>query len=79
MQQLNSSNYTAVYVTLRSQDELIKMDATNGTKLMEYLVAENKSTHVGLTDVDGGKVVVRVTDIVKVEPSKSLKELSNYV
>lgn len=79
MQQLNSKNYESVSVVLRGQDSAIMMKPNNGVELMDYLVGDTTSSHVGITDHEGNRIVVRTTDILRVEPVVKLPDIKDYI
>ena len=64
MQLLGSNNGNTVKVTLR--DEVIEMPEESGLRLMNYLVSDNTSSHVMITDVNGDQTVINKNDIRKV-------------
>lgn len=66
-------------VTVRDYDLPIKLDVNTGMKLMDYLTTKQAGTHVQLTTEDGTPVVVKTTDIYKVEPVHKPKDVSQYV
>lgn len=78
MQALNSKNYGYVVVTLRDST-VITMNASSGLRLMQYLTTDKDSSHVQITDDKGAPTVVKITDILRVEPVEKMKELTDYV
>lgn len=49
--------------------EQIVLVAESGSRLQAYLVRENTATHLQITDINGRTVVIKRTDIRKLEPS----------
>lgn len=79
MRQLVSKNYQGITVTLRNEDRPIQMAVAQGLKLMQYLTGGDATNHIQITDVDGNVIVVRTTDILKVEPVLKMKGVKGYV
>lgn len=76
MEQLDSSNYEKIKVTVR--DEVIIMPVATGLKLMDYLTRDNTGSHVMITDLDGNQTVVNKHDIRKVSPTYKPKDLKEF-
>lgn len=78
MQQLSSNNYETVDILLRGEDKIFEMPVDTGLRLMNYLTTDAPRSHVMLTDIRGRVVVVRVNDIMKIEPIIKHKRLEDY-
>lgn len=79
MQQLSSKNFEAVLVTIRDYDQPVKLDVQRGVKLMDYLTTGQAGSHIKITLEDGTPIVVKTSDIYKVEPVQKLKGVKDYV
>ncbi len=75
---LAAKNYSCVLVSLRDEDLPIKMTVLSGLKLMDYLTSGKAASHVQITS-DGEVMVVKITDIRRVEPVQKLADVSEYV
>lgn len=79
MHQLNSKNYESVLLKVRDYDDAIKLDPSRGAKLMDYLVSGQAATHVKITLEDGTPIIVKTTDIIRVEPVAKMGDIAKYV
>lgn len=68
MQQLSSKNYSRVLVTLRNESDKIIMPRLSGDKLMQFITSDQVTKHATITDIDGLRRTVHVSEIVSIEP-----------
>jgi hypothetical protein len=80
MQQLASKNYSRVEVYIRDEPKPFTMNVLQGQKLMDFLVGDNSTKHVKITDVDGNVIVELISNIIRVVPIDKPKfKVEDYV